>query len=361
MTNAVSIAQSGSNNQTMRNRIINGAMMINQRALGVVSPVTSDGLKYTVDRWWAYNGNASSKFSIQQSSDAPSGFSYSLLATSLSAYSVGAGEEFDVGQLIEGFNFADMAWGTANAQPVTLSFWIKSSLTGTFGGSLMNTAYNRSYPFTYTISAANTWEYKTITVPGDTSGTWIGATNGISLRVIFGLGVGSTKSGTAGAWASAEYESSTGAVSVVGTSGATWYITGVQLEEGTAASPFENRLYGTELALCQRYFTRFLGNAVFEQVPTLYIPGYNSTSGYACIGTQVPMRASPSISQSNIRLTDFNTTFAITSIASSGSQYGGPNGVECAFNVASGITQYRTYIVQANNSTSAQLSLSAEL
>jgi hypothetical protein len=268
--------------------------MINQRALGVVSPVTSDGLKYTVDRWWAYNGNASSKFSIQQSSDAPSGFSYSLLATSLSAYSVGAGEEFDVGQLIEGFNFADMAWGTANAQPVTLSFWIKSSLTGTFGGSLMNTAYNRSYPFTYTISAANTWEYKTITVPGDTSGTWIGATNGVSLRVIFGLGVGSTKSGTAGAWASAEYESSTGAVSVVGTSGATWYITGVQLEEGTAASPFENRLITTELQLCQRYYQAVYGNttSAFPLGARLSAPGPGS--GYqTTIPLKVTMRATP--------------------------------------------------------------------
>jgi len=117
----------------------------------------------------------------------------------------------------------------------------------------MNSAYNRSYPFTYTISSANTFEYKTVTIAGDTSGTWIGATNGTGLRVHFGLGVGSTYSGTAGSWASAEYYAPTGSTSVVGTSGATFYITGVQLEKGSTATSFDYRPYGTELALCQRY------------------------------------------------------------------------------------------------------------
>ena len=237
-----------------RNRIINGDMRIYQRSLGTVSPVSTDALKYTIDRWWAYNSTASSKFSIQQSTDAPAGFSNSLLITSLSAYTVGAADEFDIGQFIEGFNFSDLAWGTSSAKTVTLSFWVKSSLTGTFGGSLMNNAYNRSYPFTYTIISANTWEQKSLTITGDTTGTWIGSTNGIGLRVIFGIGVGTNKSGTAGSWAAAEYEFATGAVSVVGTSGATFYITGVQLEVGSIATPYERQMYSDQLNQCQRYY-----------------------------------------------------------------------------------------------------------
>ena len=158
-----------------------------------------------------------------------------------------------VGQFIEGLNVADLAWGTASAATVTLSFWVRSSLTGTFGGAFSNSASNRSYPFTYTINSANTWEQKTITVAGDTSGTWL-TTSGIGIKVWFGLGVGSTYSGTAGSWSGNTYLSATGATSVVGTNGATFYITGVQLEAGSAATPFENRSYGTELSLCQRYY-----------------------------------------------------------------------------------------------------------
>jgi len=253
MTLAVNIAQSGSNNVTFRNRIINGAMVLDQRNAG--ASVTPASGTYTLDRWLTYQSVAS-KFSVQQNAGAvtpPVGFGNYLGATSLSSYAVLSGDYYLIQQMIEGFNTADLAFGTANAATVTLSFWVRSSLTGTFGGALSNSAGNRSYPFTFTISTANTWEQKTITVAGDTSGTWIGATNGIGLMVRFGLGVGTTYSGTAGAWAGATYFSATGATSVVGTNGATFYITGVQLEAGTTASPFEYRQYGTELLLCQRY------------------------------------------------------------------------------------------------------------
>jgi hypothetical protein len=242
---------SADNSMGFRNRIINGDMRIDQRNAGA-SVTPTDG-QYTLDRWRCLQA-VSSKYSAQQSSVAPSGFSNSFLATSLSAYSVGSSEYFVVEQIIEGFNTADLNWGTANAKTVTLSFWVYSSLTGTFGGAFRNSAANRSYPFTYTISSASTWEQKTITVAGDTTGTWVGATNGKGIEIKFGLGVGSTLSGTAGAWAGANYVSATGATSVVGTNGATWYITGVQLEVGSVATPFERRPYGTELALCQRYY-----------------------------------------------------------------------------------------------------------
>jgi len=185
--------------------------------------------------------------------------------TSLAATSVGASDYYIIGQAIEGFNTADLAWGTASAATVTLSFWVRSSLTGTFGGALMNGASNYSYPFTYTISSANTWEQKTITITGPTAGTWIGATNAVSLRVHFGLGMGSTYSGTSGSWSANAYYSATGATSVVGTNGATFYITGVQLEKGSTATSFDYRPYGTELALCQRYFTSFVGTVAFSQ------------------------------------------------------------------------------------------------
>jgi hypothetical protein len=147
-----------------------------------------------------------------------------------------------------------MAWGTASAATVTLSFWVRSSLTGTFGGTLNNSAYSRNFPFTYTISSANTWEYKTITVAGDTSGTWVGATNGTGLSIQFSLGMGSTYSGTSGAWTSSTYFSATGATSVVSTSGATFYITGVQLEKTPQATSFDYRDYGRELIMCYRYY-----------------------------------------------------------------------------------------------------------
>jgi hypothetical protein len=236
-----------------KNRIINGAMVIDQRNAG--ASVTAVNAVYTLDRWQSVS-SAASKFSVQQNASAvtpPAGFKNYLGVTSLSAYSVGAGEVFGLLQPIEGFNTADLGFGAAGASTVTLSFWVRSSLTGTFGGSLSNSATNRSYPFTYTINAANTWEYETITIAGDTTGTWIGATNGTGLNVQFSLGTGTTLSGTAGAWAGTFYGSATGAVSVVGTSGATFYITGVQLEKGSTATTFDYRPYGTELALAQRY------------------------------------------------------------------------------------------------------------
>ena len=235
------------NSLGVRNLIINGDMRINQRATSVTSSA------YTVDRW-GYYGNLGSKATVAQSSIAPTGYTNSLLATSSSAYSVAATDIFVLRQYIEGFNIAHLGWGTANAKTVTLSFWVRSSLTGTFGGVLKNAAENRCYPYSYTISTANTWEQKSITIAGDTTGTW-GVGGGSGIQLAFGLGVGTTYSGTAGAWSGTSYlASATGATSVVGTSGATFYITGVQLEVGTEATPFEHRPYDMELARCQRYY-----------------------------------------------------------------------------------------------------------
>jgi hypothetical protein len=246
-------------------------MRIDQRSAGAsITPASGGG--YSLDRW-QYVFSQSSKFNIQQNAGSvtpPVGFKNYLGLTVAAAVTIGSGDYLYIGQKVEGFNAADLAWGTANAKTVTLSFQVYSSLTGTFGGSFTNSDNTRSYPFTYTISSANTWTTISVTVAGDTSGTW-DTTNGIGISVIFGLGLGSTYSGTAGSWAGADYRSATGATSVVGTSGATWYITGVQLEVGSTATPFERRLYNQELANCQRYFEKS-----YELVT---VPGTNAFIG----------------------------------------------------------------------------------
>jgi len=290
-----------------RNRIINGAMVIDQRNAGTSKTITdTTALTYTLDRWGAY-GSVASKFSIQQNAPSlgsvtpPTGYGNYLGVTSLAATTVGASDAYYITQSIEGFNFSDMAWGTASAATITLSFWVRSSLTGTFGGALLNSAQNRSYPFSYTISSANTWEQKTITVAGDTTGTWVGATNGIGSRVFFGLGLGSTYSGTAGAWVGAGNYSVTGATSVVGTNGATFYITGVQLEKGSTATSFDYRPYGTELQLCQRYYQKTFPQATAPAQNAgvsgcVIISSSGSDTGYgqqAPWRLQVPLRATP--------------------------------------------------------------------
>jgi hypothetical protein len=276
-TTAYVNAITGTNGITdFKNRLINSAMVIDQRNAGASVTQTSS-YPYTLDRWQC-GGSVSSKFTVQQSSTAPTGFVNSSLITSSSAYTVGAGENFVFFQNIEGYNTADLMWGTANAQTVTLSFWVRSSLTGTFGGAIQNSATNRSYPFTYTISVANTFEYKTVTIAGDTSGTWL-TTNGVGIIVRYGLGVGATSSGTAGAWAGANYLSATGAVSVVGTSGATFYITGVQLEKGSTATSFDYRPYGTELALCQRYLYAIRGSLSLSNQASVGVGCWDGSNG----------------------------------------------------------------------------------
>ena len=274
-----------------RNRIINGAMVIDARNAG--ASVTPTNQQYSLDRWLC-GLTQTSKYSVQQNAGAvtpPTGFINYLGVTSLSAYSVVSGDLFYVQQRIEGFNLSDLGWGTASAATVTLSFQVRSSLTGTFGGAIYNNGGTRSYPFTFTISTANTWTAISVTIAGDTSGTWL-TNNGIGATVTFNLGAGSTYSGTANTWAGAFYTSATGATSVVGTNGATFYITGVQLEKGSTATSFDYRPYTTELQLCQRYLPYFGGisaqNQSFGQCYS------NTTTELRCvINFPVPARATP--------------------------------------------------------------------
>jgi hypothetical protein len=339
----------------LKNRIINGDMRIDQRNAG--ASVTPTGSTYTLDRWGVIMTQAS-KFSVQQNAASvtpPAGFINYLGITSSSSYSVLTGDTFLLYQNIEGLNVADLEWGTASAQTVTLSFWVRSSLTGTFGGVLSNSAGTRSYPFTYTITAANTWEKETITIAGDTTGTWL-TTNGIGIKVRFGLGSGATYSGTAGAWAAGDYVQPTGSVSVVGTNGATFYITGVQLEIGSSATPFERRLYDKELISCQRYYT-FLGGASYSGIAS----GMQPTTVRAIFSTIFPvaLRAAPTITFSNLIATD-RTAYDSTITALLSSEVS-TNGAYTNFTMnAAGVGGYGIILAVANGTT-GKLMFSAEL
>jgi len=349
-----------------RNRIINGDMRIDQRNAGAsVTPTSAD--VYIVDRWVAFRSQ-SSKYSIQQNAGSvtpPDGFEKYLGMTSLSAYSIVASDVFGIGHRIEGFNFADLGYGTANAKTATLSFWVRSSLTGTFGGSLQNSASNRSYPFSYSISAANTWEFKTITIPGDTSGTWL-KTNEVGVQITFGAGVGSNYSGTAGAWAGSALYTATGATSVVGTNGATFYITGVQLEAGTVATPFERRSYGQELALCQRYYYRVVSSGASNNYARLSIWGQcaSTTTAFAAVLFPVLMRIAPTALEttgtaSNYAL--FNSSGSGVAATALTFNAASVHSGEATVTVTSGITAGNATVLTANNNTTAYLGWSAEL
>jgi hypothetical protein len=270
-TSVANTSLGAGNASIMKNRIINGAMTINQRGYSATPTVDPT---YTLDRW-AFRLSQSSKFSVAQSSTAPIGFNNSLLVTSSSAYTCLTGDFFALYQNIEGFNTADLNWGSANAKTVTLSFQVYSSLTGTFGGVLANDDSSRTYPFSYTISSANTWTTISVTIAGDTTGTWQTTTStGIGVR--FSLGVGTTYGGTAGAWTASNKFGVTGQVNVVGTNGATFYITGVQLEVGSSATGFEYVNYQTSLNNCMRYFEQWNGGANYGCLPTGQIGNGNS-------------------------------------------------------------------------------------
>jgi hypothetical protein len=293
MGKAASLANIGSiadSSLGFRNRIINGGMTIDQRNAG--ASVTLTAATYTLDRWNSQVA-VSSTFSIARSNASlPTGFTRTLLVTSLAATSVGSTASNTVEQYVEGFNSADFGWGAAGAQSVTLSFWVRSSLTGTFGGCFQNSDNSRSYVFSYSISASNTWEYKTVTIVGDTSGTW-NTENGIGIKLRFSLGNGSTLQGSAGSWSGSNLRTVTGETQVLATNTATWQVTGVQLEKGSTATSFDYRPYSAELALCQRYYVNVVSGG--NSIATGFM--WNVSELGSIVNAPVTMRASPSLVQ----------------------------------------------------------------
>jgi len=292
MSKAQGIANSANQGQ-FRNRIINRDCRIDQRNNGASVSMTTAAFAYAVDRTAAYR-DTSATTTAQRSTVAPAGFTNSFLFTTTTGGTVSASNQNIIQQSIEGFNVADLGWGTANAQPITISFWVRSSLTGTYGVALTNSAATRCYVAAYSVISANTWEYKTITIVGDTTGTWL-TDNGIGIRLRFDLGSGSTYQGTAGSWGTAFINTVSGQASVVGTSGATFYITGVQLEKSSTATSFDYRPYTTELQLCQRYYQKHLSSGGLTLFGRGYMPA--SASAYPIPFTfPVTMRSDPTVS-----------------------------------------------------------------
>jgi hypothetical protein len=338
-----------------KNRIINGAMVIDQRNAGAA--VSAAG--QTLDRW-ILGLSTTGSVTVQQDSTVPAGFTKSAKVTVTASDTISGTEYVALRQKIEGFNVADLGWGTASAATVTLSFWVRSSITGTFGGVFLNNAQDRVYPYTYTISSANTFEYKTVTIAGDTTGTWL-TNNGTGLDVWFGLGVGSTYSGTAGAWSSSFALSATGAASIMGTDGATFYITGVQLERGSNATSFEFIDYGRQLIQCQRYYQKFSATGSGQ----VFCSGMMNatTTSRMFIPFLVPLRTNPTALEQSGTASDYALFHGATlTTCSAVPQFveATVNGGGIQANIASGGTAGNGTLLRAATS-SAYLGWSAEL
>jgi hypothetical protein len=271
-------------------------MRIDQRNAGASVNNASSSNTFPVDRFAIY-GDSASKVSGQRSTTVPTGFVNSVLLTSLAATTAGANDFYGFRHNVEGFNVADLGWGSANAQPITLSFWVRSSLTGTFSVSFSNNAANRAYVANYVISVANTWEQKKVTIVGDTSGTWT-TDNTTGIGLWWDLGSGSNRAITGGSWSGTYGVKTSDSTNLIATNGATFYITGVQLEQNTTATPFERRLYGQELANCQRYYWRSVPISIDQGITSGIIE--SSTSASCNFSYPVTMRASPSFNSSGI-------------------------------------------------------------
>ena len=304
-----------------RNKIINGAMEIDQRNNGASVTQNGSGL-FAVDRFKLNGHSSDGVFTGQRSGVVPVGFTSSLLITITTAdASIGASQEYFVNQHIEGSNITDLNWSSSNAKTVTLSFWVRSSVTGNFGGAFKNNGATRCYPYSYTINSANTWEYKTITIPGDTTGTWATDTSS-GIEVYFSLGVGSSRKGTANTWAASNLSAPTSSVDLISTLNATLYITGVQLEVGTVATPFERRSYGQELALCQRYYCQstnsVAASSLYNQSDGVYLAAFNySNASWVGGSTNFPVSMRTTPSTVNI----YTTSPATTTTAGNASHY----------------------------------------
>jgi hypothetical protein len=346
------------NSSAMKNRIINGAMVINQR--GGTTTVNS-GTVYGIDRWAGGATTSAGVFTFRQTTNAPVGFTQSMFIEVTTAdASLAATDNYSIRQTIEGYNVADLGWGTANAKTVTLSFWVRSNLTGTFGGAVKN-ASTRAYPFSYTISAANTYEYKTITIAGDTTGTW-NTDNTAGIFVLFSLGMGSDYVNTAGAWAAGNFLSSTGATNVMASTSNNFYIAGVQLEVGTQATSFDYRQYTTELQLCQRYYYKEenLTNAIT-------LAGFAASTTTASVFNNFPvsMRIAPTALEqtgtaANYRVVGGGAS-ATTCSAVPAFSSATTNLARTTFTVASGLVIYNGCVGSPASGVTAYLAWSAEL
>jgi hypothetical protein len=337
-----------------KNKIINGAMVMDQRNAGSSFTTTTANL-YSLDRWRT-TASLNNKYSVQRSTTAPTGFVSSLLVTSLTSTSLDSGDYFGINQFVEGNNTTDLSWGTANAKTVTLSFWVRSSLTGAFGGAIRTgDGSNYSYPFTYTINSANTWEQKSIVIPGPTAGTW-GTGTAVGLDVWFSIGSGATYTGTANAWAASNLINSTGSTNLLATNGATWYVTGVQLEVGLSATSFEYLNYGNELNLCLRYYHFIGGDTAYQSVNN--VVWYTSGDAVGAFRHPVPMRTTPTIAKSG----SWATLGGGGSVGQTVSaDQNGPKTTQLGFSSGSGGSSGQASVLRVSDDLNFRLTFSAEL
>ena len=338
--NDASVQNTAATGFGFKNRILNPAMMIDQRNAGAsvtVGPSTGS-LVYTVDRWAGF-ATSTRTFTAQQSASAPAGFINSVKLTVGVSGAPSATEQIFYTQNIEGFNVADFGWGTSSAQPITVSFWVNSSVTGIYGVGITNSNGSRTYPTTYTINSPNTWEQKTITISGDQSGTWL-TTNGIGLVLRFDLGSGSNFNGTANTWSGGYYWRTSSCVNWIANAGATFYITGVQLEKGSTATSFDYRPYGTELALCQRYYQSGLQGSGYAT---------GTTSAALSLAFMQTMRTTPTIAFTNVLTVTDGAANYTQSSASTGTYLGSANGglLSGMLNF-SGMTIYRPIVINVS-------------
>ena len=285
------------------NLIINGGMTISQR--GSTFADLGNGY-YGVDRFIIYHSDDGA-VTVSQDTTVPAGqgFKNSMKFDVTTAdTSIGAAQYYQFAQKIEGQNMAHLEWGTSNAKSVTLSFWIRSNLTGTYNVYFLNNATNRYHPVNFTIDSADTWEKKIITVAGDTTGTWL-TTNGIGMYVLWNLALGSNNlTGTNATWGTAgPGVSGTTQANFLSSTSNELYLTGVQLEEGEVATPFQTEVIGTTLDKCKRYFQLVGPNSIYSS--------YGATYNYVHWTFSPEMRANPTLAGTMGGTVDgINTRFA---------------------------------------------------
>ena len=322
-----------------KNYIMNGKAMIFQRYLpGSMVTVNNGNQNYCMDRWYGRGEGSKGVFTFHQHDIQSQGqAAHAALRVNVTTTSTpSTNDVYKVAQRIEGRNIDGLGFGTSGAKTITLSFLTKSSVAGTHGGSIMNGAQNRAYPFTYTINSADTWEQKSITIPGDTSGTWSSGTD-VGLEVNFDMGTAeSNYRRPAGSWYAGRAEGADGTVQLITQSGGNWYATKIQLEEGNVSTPFEHIPYPDELLRCKRYCFR-LGGGDTEQYTTLLM-GVQSHSNLCKAHVQFPvdMRSKDvTFSISGLTLDDDIASYSGGRVNSVNSENAGKSSATLIFNTAS--------------------------
>ena len=343
-----------------KNLLMNPGFTVFQRSLpGSLAAITGSYI-YVMDRWFGRGEDSSAVFNVAQTDIQNEGQNVhaSLKVTVTTSTTPGSGDVFQVGQFIEGKNINHVNLGNSDCKPLTLSFYVKSSITGTHSGSVMNNARDRSFPFTYTISSADTWEKKTISIPAITVGTWERGTS-IGLRVYWDMGTGSGKRAAAGSWINARAVGVTGAVQLVTTNSATWSLHSPQLEVGTTATDFEERSFTEEEAICQRYFQRYVNPCCTGVIPD------NGSKAYSIgLQFQTRMRAVPTLTIANAgtggNVSDGQSTQTIASLNAADRNV---DGASIYLNLNGDLGDFRPACLGLNDSTTntTSYSFNAEL